>query len=259
MNRKPVVVGTVIGAAIVIIGLAFAASRFFGESEERFVTWKTQSQDYALYIPPRARGQKLPVVMYLHGAGDYPGPGYRAFWLIDALNAIEPCAVYLPHHPYNPLEQGAGWGGTYDAELRDSLREALSELDKKIEKYGLDAERQYAYGDSMGGEAVYQLAAKFPERFAGLVPVAGYTEIRHAREMANTPIWMVYDSGDTDWNVARASRNIYVAIVAAGGEKARFTEYDSGAQGMDAHMNAINSARGEPLVLQWLLSQRKKP
>lgn len=257
--KRSRIIGSAIGAAIVIFGLVFAASQFLGEPEERFLAWETQSQDYALYIPAHARGQKLPVVMYLHGAGDYPGPGYRTFWIIDALNAIEPCAVYLPHHPYSVLDQGAGWGGTYDAELRDSLREALSELDKKIEQYGLDPERQYAYGDSMGGEAVYQLAAKLPGRFAGLVPVAAYTESAHAGEMAKTPIWMVYDSGDTDWNVARASRSMYAAIVAAGGENVRFTEYDSGERGMAAHMNAINSAPGEPLLLQWLLSQRKKP
>jgi predicted peptidase len=227
-------------------------------SKELFLTWAASSQDYALFVPANPSGKPLPVVMYLHGAGNYPGPTYRSFWIIDALNRIEPCAVFLPHHPYNEADQGAGWGGTYDADFRGSLKEALSELDAKIKQFGLDSERQYAYGDSMGGEAVYQLAAKLPGRFAGLIPIAGYTEIKNAAEMAQTAIWMVYSAGDMDWNVADSSRNIYKAILAAGGTRVKFTEYDSGGTGMSAHMYAIDTARGDPKFLSWLLIQRKR-
>lgn len=225
---------------------------------EVFETWSTPSQNYALYVPARSGEKPLPVVMYLHPAGDNPNPGYRTFWIIDALNAIEPCAVYIPHHPYNVLDQGAGWGGTYDAELRDSLKEAFSELDKKIAKHKLDADRQYAYGDSMGGEGVVQLAAKLPGRFAGLVSVAGYAERRGVKEIAQTPLWMLYSKGDMDWNVSSSLRNLYAAILEAGGTSTRVTEYDSQSTGMDAHMYAIYTARGDPEVLQWLLKQRKK-
>lgn len=227
-------------------------------SKETFITWATSSQDYALFVPANRSGKPLSVVMYLHGAGNYPGPTYRSFWIIDALNKVEPCAVFLPHHPYNEADQGAGWGGTYDADFRGSLKEALAELDGKIAQYRLDADRQYAYGESMGGEAIYQLAAKLPARFAGLMPIAGYTEIKNAQEMAKTPIWMVYSAGDMDWDVAGSSRNIYKAILAAGGAQVKFTEYDSGATGMAAHMYAINAARGDTKFLSWLLSQRKR-
>lgn len=223
--------------------------------KESFETWSTQNQNYALYVPAHSGDKPLPVVMYLHPAGDNPSPGYRSFWIIGALNAIEPCAVFLPHHPYNPLDQGAGWGGTYDAELRESLKEALSELDAKIRKHKLDANRQYAYGDSMGGEGVFQLAAKLPGRFSGLVSVAGYTESGAAAEIAKTPLWMLYSKGDTDWNVAAASRKLHAAILEAGGAVTRVTEYDSGNTGMEAHMYAIYEAKGDPEVLGWLLSR----
>lgn len=226
-------------------------------SREAFLTWTTAAQDYALYIPPNPSRKPLPVVMFLHGAGNNPGPTYRSFWIVDALNAIEPCAVYLPHHPYNEADQGAGWGGTYDSGIRGSLKEALSELDAKIAECGLDPDRQYAYGESMGGEGLYQVAAKLPGRFAGLMPVAGYTEIKNVDAMARTPIWMIYSAGDNDWNVANSSRAIYKAIVAAGGSRVKFTEYESGGAGMSAHMYAINAARGDPAPLKWLLSQRK--
>src|SRR5512133_288976 len=59
-------------------------------SKELFLTWATNTQDYALFLPANASGKALPVVMYLHGAGNNPGPTYRSYWIIDALNRIEP-------------------------------------------------------------------------------------------------------------------------------------------------------------------------
>jgi hypothetical protein len=69
---------------------------------------------------------------------------------------------------------------------------------------------------------------------------------------------MFYSAGDTDWGVAYSSRSIYKAILAAGGTRIKFTEYDAGGTGMSAHMYAINTARGDPKFLSWLLSQRKR-
>jgi hypothetical protein len=64
--------------------------------------------------------------------------------------------------------------------------------------------------------------------------------------------------GDMDWNVAGSARSIYSAIVAAGGTRVKFTEYDSGGTGMQAHMYAIDTAREDPRFLQWLLGQRRR-
>jgi len=129
---------------------------------------------------------------------------------------------------------------------------ALAELDRLIEDYGFDTQRQYLYGESMGGEGVYRLLADFPGRFAGAVSVAGYTLNTAATEMAQTPLWIFHGAADSINPVAN-DRAIYQAILDAGGDQVQYTEYPD----LD-HVPAIERARLEPGLLDWLLAQRRQ-
>lgn len=224
-----------------------ATSPADGTQETGFLTWTYDGTPMGLYLPAPT-GKPLPVVMYLHGC--HNDPVYSDFWLISALNALEPCAVFLPTAP--PLDDMcADWGGTYDAALRPAMIDALAELDRLIQQYGFDSKRQYLYGESMGGEGVYRLLVDFPARFAGAVAVAGYTLDTGASQMAQTPLWIFHGSEDTI-NPVDNDRAIYQSILAAGGTKVKYTEYP----GLD-HVPAIEQARGEPGLLEWLLAQRR--
>jgi predicted peptidase len=226
--------------------------------QESFVIWKSgYGQDYALYLPANPAGEPLPVVTYFHGAGPEANPCYRQFWIIDAVNKVEPCAVLLPRHPYSEADNGAAWGGTYNADLNSNMNDVLAELDTTILRHHLDASRQYLYGDSMGGEGVYLLLDKLPMQFAGAISVSGYTLNKNAKGMSRTALWMIYGGKDDIYcgeagTVAQSSRAIYAAIVAAGGTHVKRTEYPNG-----DHMYAINNAAWEPGLFQWLLAQRK--
>ena len=162
--------------------------------ESGFITWTYNETPMGLYVPAPT-GKPLPVVMYLHGC--HNDPVYSEYWLITAVNALEPCAVFLPTAP--PLDDMcADWGGTYDTSgLRPAMIDALAELDRLIGQYGFDSKRQYLYGESMGGEGVYKLLAEFPTRFAGAVAAAGYTLDTGASEMAQTPLWIFHGSEDS--------------------------------------------------------------
>jgi hypothetical protein len=46
-----------------------------------------------LYLPAQT-DKPLPIVMFLHGCHNDPVSRYH--WVLSALNAIEPCAVFLP-------------------------------------------------------------------------------------------------------------------------------------------------------------------
>ena len=119
-----------------------------------FITWTYNGQPVGMYVPAPT-GKPLPIVMFLHGCtGD---PIYPSFWMIEALNKIEPTALLLPFRPADEDTTCSAWGGTYDDVERPGLIDALAQLDRVIAERGFDSKRQYVYGESMGGEGVYRL------------------------------------------------------------------------------------------------------
>jgi poly(3-hydroxybutyrate) depolymerase len=219
------------------------------KKDSTFTTWKYKDADMGLYLPKSTN--KLPVVMYLHYCTG--APVYPEFWIVSALNKIEPCAVFLPTAPaeVNTQYPCADWGGTYDQSMRLNLINALHELDSLIEMHGLDKSRVFVYGESMGGEGVYRLLMDYPERFAGGVVASGYTIDKGADKMAKTPLWIFHGSDDNTASVSNA-RTIYKSIKDSGGTLVKYTEYE----GYD-HTPAMNKVHDEPGVLEWLLIQNR--
>ncbi len=215
--------------------------------EPGFHSWTYNGQPVGFYLP-ETTDEPLPVVMFLHGCGGNPvDPNW---WTIDALNAVEPCAVLLPYRPADESPTCSAWGGTYDDALRPAMVDALAGLDAVVARYGLDSERQYLHGESMGAEGVLALLVEYPSRFAGAVAVAGYTLDRGAEQMAQTPLWLLHGSGDTI-NPYSSIETIHQSILDVGGTLVKFTEYAD----MD-HNPSIQAARMEPGLLEWLLAQR---
>jgi predicted esterase len=212
-----------------------------------FLTWTYNGQPVGFYLPPPT-GKPLPVVMFLHGCGN--NPVNANWWIIAALNKVEPCAVLLPFRPADESPSCSAWGGTYDDDLRPAMVDALAGLDSVIAQYGLDSKRQYLYGESMGAEGVLKLLVQFPTRFAGAVVVGGYTLDKGAEQMAQTALWLIHGAADTI-NLPASIETIYQSILGVGGTLVKLTEY----QGME-HSPAIVKARSEPGLLDWLLAQR---
>ncbi len=212
-----------------------------------FFTWTYNGQPVGFYLPPPT-GHPLPVVMFLHGCGN--DPVTPTWWIIDALNRVEPCAVLLPFRPKDESPTCSAWGGTYDDDLRPAMSDALAGLDSVVARYGLDSERQYLYGESMGAEGVLALLVQFPNRFAGAVVVAGYTLDRGAEQMAKTPLWLIHGTADTV-NLPASIETIYASILNVGGTLVKLTL----SEGLE-HSPSIVRARTEPGLLDWLLAQR---
>jgi len=220
------------------------------ETNERFITWTYKETPMGLYLPQQ-KNTPLPVVMFLHGC--HNNPVSSSHWIISALNAVEPCAVFLPTAPETENSQYscADWGGTYDSDLRPQMINALHELDSLTGHYGFDTTRRYVYGESMGGEGVYRLLMDFPQRFAGAVSAAGYTPDKGAEAMAKTPLWIVIGSED-EMSPVEESRTIYNSILGAGGSMVKYTEYPD-----LSHVGGIEKAREDPEILKWLLAQKR--
>lgn len=212
------------------------------------ITWSYNGKDMRLYLPAPT-GKPLPVMMYLHAC--HNDNVYAGDWIVSALNDIEPCAVLFPTAPPTIDFTCADWGGTYDQNQRPNMVDAVAVLDQVIEQYGFDRQRQYLYGESMGGEGVYRLLMDAPTRFAAAVSAAGYTKDTGASQMAQTPLWIFHGAEDGTSPVDNA-RAITKSIRDAGGSKVKYTEYPD----LD-HVPAIQQARQEPGLFSWVLSQHR--
>ena len=58
-------------------------------------------------------------------------------------------------------------------ELGEQLKIVLGILDETLAAYPVDSQRVYLTGLSMGGYGAWDLAVRFPERFAAVAPICG--------------------------------------------------------------------------------------
>ncbi len=122
--------------------------------------------DYRLYIPEGWEGKSLPLVIWLHGAGER---GTNNFTQLSAnrsaLNYITP-AAQKRNPAFVLAPQGhSGWDGP----AINNINTIVLEL---IEKYNIDAARIYVSGCSMGGGGSKSLMFAYPEMIAASVVIA---------------------------------------------------------------------------------------
>lgn len=98
-------------------------------------------------------------------------------------------------------------------ELLDSLQSQFT---------GIDANRLYVTGISMGAFGVWDALERWPDYFAAAVPVSGSADPSKAALLKNIPIWDFHGSKDPTVPVS-GSRDIISAIRAVGGHP-RYTE-----------------------------------
>jgi predicted peptidase len=101
----------------------------------------------------------------------------------------------------------------------------------------------------MGGFATWDAAARFPERFAAVVPICGGGDESAAERLAHVPIWAVHGNKDDVVRVG-LTRKMIEAVRQAGG-KPKYTELDG--VGHDSWTPAYSDPEG---VLPWMFQQR---
>src|SRR5581483_4791158 len=120
------------------------------------------------------------------------------------------------------------WHGSYSQPAQPSVgllvaKEILDSLQK--EYMGIDANRLYVTGLSIGGYGTWDAIERWPGYFAAAAPVAGAGDPSKAALLKNLPIWAFQGSADLSVPVA-GSRDMIAAIQAAGGHP-RYTEFPS--------------------------------
>ncbi len=134
---------------------------------------------YARYIPESLpEGKSLPLVVVLHGMGS-TGDQIVQRW---AQRLQHRFAVVCPSYP-----AGAWWAQNAEKLVLHLIRETRA-------GYPIDPNRVFLAGLSNGAIGAYLIGMFYPDRFAGIVPIAGAITPRYMHflvNLRNTPIYLI--------------------------------------------------------------------
>jgi len=93
-------------------------------------------------------------------------------------------------------------------------------------KYNIDTNRVYLTGASLGGSGTWYLAAKYPEKFAAIAPMCGFTSDNdftetHLDRLTRMPVWAFH--GRTDMTVPFEETERIVQKLEGKNKELRFT------------------------------------
>jgi predicted peptidase len=104
---------------------------------------------------------------------------------------------------------GAGRGGLFDPAARQreaelSEKDAMNVLDLVTKEYPIDMEHVYLFGHSAGGTGGFYVAAKYPEKFAGIALSAFGTrpEVYPFDRIKGKPVMVIVGTKDAPNTVA---------------------------------------------------------
>jgi len=116
--------------------------------------------------------------------------------------------------------------------------------------YGVDPKRVYVTGMSSGATACGAFAARYPERWAAIVPVCGNGDPKDAGKIKDVPCWYFMGGADNKAWVDNA-REMVKALREAGGSPT-YTEYPGMGHGI------WGKTYGTQELFDWLLKQHRE-
>ena len=221
----------------------------------------------ALYEPACAAGEKYPLVLFLHGAGERGDdiekvldftPGVDAF-TAPAWQAEHPCFVLAPQCP-----AGQSW-----VPYIGLLARMLYALPRE---YAIDECRIYVTGVSMGGAGTWALLTACPQKIAAAMPVCGYAAPFAVRAARHVPVWAFHAADDPvvpvtgeyhspHGAVGVGTRMAVSSLRSAGNRDVHYTEYPAGCMEKDwgVHPHASwAAAYRDGRALAWLFEKSRR-
>lgn len=149
---------------------------------------------YLTYLPVNYEADTLmawPLIIYLHGGSDR-GNDLNQLYSSGLPDQIYrgrnfPFIIISPQCPENIRWETENWFESFFKEI--------------VHKYRIDTNRVYLTGLSLGGAGTWYLAAKYPEIFAAIAPISGFTSHnefidKNISKLVDTPIWAFHGKID---------------------------------------------------------------
>lgn len=221
---------------------------------------------FALLAPKKPdAGEKLPLVVYLHGKGVGGETNFRpivgeAFRVLAQVKKGR-CIAVVPSIPRQsgyptdlsetfPLVGKKGFDGIFSG-LLDWLKEA----------YPIDDTRIYLIGTSNGACGVFSQIYLHPERYAAGIAMMGGAHIRDDlfEKLKHTPVWLVHSEDDPNVPIGQkdtfgGSDILYDGLQKVGNNNVRYTRYRK-----YGHRAFRFFLRKEKNWCDWLFRQKKNP
>lgn len=232
----------------------------------RAVVLKGVEYRYQVYVPRELnKKQTWPVIVALHGGGEYGSDGMRPtnVGLAPAIRRNPERFPAIVIFAQAKADGKPGW-------QLDGGEAAMAAIDKAIKEFKGDPKRVVLTGYSAGGNGTWSLASRYPQRFAAIVPVCAFVaELRGrstpilypalaagddphmeiAKKVSSLPIWMVHGAKD-DVILPDESRKMFDALKKLGAN-VQYTELPN------ANHNAWDPAYSNAELIAWMLAQKR--
>ncbi len=188
---------------------------------------------------------KYPLIISLHGIGERGNDLWRVKneglpKILDGKNTF-PFIVVSPQCP-----SSTEW--YYNGGVQAKLNTLI---DSVIARYPVDVKRIYLTGLSMGGIGTLDLAIRYPNRFAALLPIAFRIEDGwDLCAIKNIPMWAFH--GEKDDIIPFSKAQTVINILTVCGSTPTFTSYP------DLYHDAWTRTYNNPAVYDWLLTKKKQ-
>ena len=157
------------------------------------------SVDYVYYAPRNAQNEKLPLVVYFHGAGQGAEPRAQIaennfpLWASDEIQRrFTGGGAYLLV-PRSHEENDDYWGDAYVVSVKAAIDDFIA-----AHKDTVDETRIYVGGFSMGGKMTLKMASSYPSFFAAAFPLCPAYEpsAEQIEALADMPVWLIVSRFD---------------------------------------------------------------
>ena len=237
---------------------------------DRTISLQGVEYKYQVFVPEDwTPHKKWPIVLFLHGAGERGDDGMLEtdVGIASAIRSSRKevdAIVVMPQCP-----KGLWWVMPPMQEL------AINALDRASKEFRGDPQRTYLAGLSMGGFGAWQLAGKYPGRFAAMIVICGgirpparalkaypylasvippdspksYSEA--AERVGKVPVWIFHGTDDDIIPVTESQR--MAAAMKQVGAEVHYTEYPG------IRHDSWDKAFDEPKLFPWLFSKTLTP
>lgn len=223
-------------------GFAQETSKRLNFNQSKEIIMKT-TMNYLLYFPENYKdtNEKYPFILFLHGSGERGNDLnlVKKNGLPKLINEGKnfPFIIVSPQCPVGE------WWNVY---------ELNSLIDELIKEHRIDEQRIYVTGLSMGGFGTWELAMKFPRKFAAIAPICGGGSIHDSKKIKHLPIWAFHGAKDEIVPLMRTVEIIDHLQALNANPSPKLTVYPE--TGHDAWSETYEN----PQLYQWFLKQKKK-
>jgi len=201
-----------------------------------------KSYPYALYVPEAAQaGGSYPLLVVLHGMGG-SGANTIPAWVN---RMAEDFIILCPSYPM------AAW---WAQPAEDLVLQLIQEVQTQ---YPVDSNRVFLAGLSNGAIGAYMIGMFYPDRFAGIVPIASGITPRYMHflvNLKNTPIYIIQGVHDPVFPI-QLTRRVY-KILTDMKYPVVYREHEETGTAHGGHF--LPDAEVPPLV-KWMKQQNRDP